>query len=31
MVRAGHLANNRPKADHTSETSVPFEARETHA
>jgi phosphate transport system protein len=31
MVRAGHLANNRPKADHTSETSVPFETRETHA
>jgi phosphate transport system protein len=30
MVRAGHLANNRPKADHTSETSVPFETRETH-
>jgi phosphate transport system protein len=31
MVRAGHLANNRPKSDHTSETSVPFETRETHA
>jgi phosphate transport system protein len=31
MVRAGHLANNRPKADHTSETSVPFETRESHA
>ena len=28
MVRAGHLANNRPKADTTSETSVPFEGRE---
>ena len=28
MVRAGHLANNRPKADTTSETSVPYE---THA
>ena len=27
MVRAGHLANNRPKADTTSETSVPFEAQ----
>ena len=27
MVRAGHLANNRPKADTTSETSVPFEAK----
>jgi len=25
MVRAGHLANNRPKADTTSETSVPYE------
>jgi phosphate transport system protein len=31
MVRAGHLANNRPKSDHTSETSVPFETRESHA
>src|SRR5882724_7125876 len=28
MVRADHLANNRPKADTTSETSVPYE---THA
>jgi len=28
MVRAGHLANTRPKADITSETSVPYE---THA
>jgi phosphate transport system protein len=28
MVRAGHLANTRPKADTTSETSVPYE---THA
>src|SRR5690242_10049458 len=28
MVRAGHLAANRPKADTTSETSVPYE---THA
>src|SRR4051812_10675920 len=28
MVRAGHLANNRPKADTTSETTVPYE---THA
>ena len=28
MVRAGHLANNRPKADTTSETAVPYE---THA
>ncbi|HUE64281.1 MAG TPA: phosphate signaling complex protein PhoU [Rhizomicrobium sp.] len=28
MVRAGHLANARPKADTTSETSVPYE---THA
>src|SRR5882757_3713571 len=27
MVRAGHLANNRPKADTTSETAVPFEAQ----
>jgi len=26
MVRAGHLANNRPKADTTSETAVPYEA-----
>lgn len=26
MVRAGHLAANRPKADTTSETSVPYEA-----
>ena len=26
MVRAGHLANTRPRADITSETSVPFEA-----
>jgi len=25
MVRAGHLANNRPKADTTSETAVPYE------
>ena len=25
MVRAGHLAANRPKADTTSETSVPYE------
>ena len=25
MVRADHLANNRPKADVTSETSIPFE------
>jgi hypothetical protein len=24
MVRADHLAANRPKADTTSETSVPF-------
>ena len=28
MVRAGHLAATRPKADVTSETSVPYE---THA
>jgi phosphate transport system protein len=28
MVRAGHLSANRPKADTTSETSVPYE---THA
>ena len=28
MVRAGHLAANRPKADTTSETAVPYE---THA
>ena len=28
MVRAGHLANSRPKSDITSETSVPYE---THA
>ena len=28
MVRAGHLASTRPKADTTSETSVPYE---THA
>jgi phosphate transport system protein len=28
MVRAGHLANTRPKADTTSETTVPYE---THA
>jgi phosphate transport system protein len=28
MVRAGHLANTRPKADVTSETSIPYE---THA
>jgi len=28
MVRAGHLAANRPKADITSETSVPYA---THA
>src|SRR6204780_5576585 len=27
MVRAGHLAINRPKADTTSETAVPFEAQ----
>jgi len=27
-VRAGHLAANRPKADTTSDTSVPYE---THA
>jgi phosphate transport system protein len=27
MVRADHLANNRPKADTTSETSVQFEAK----
>jgi phosphate transport system protein len=27
MVRAGHLANNRPKADTTSETAVPYESR----
>ena len=26
MVRAGHLAANRPKADTTSETAVPYEA-----
>src|SRR5499427_6472348 len=26
MVKADHLSNNRPKADITSETSVPFEA-----
>jgi phosphate transport system protein len=26
MVRAGHLATNRPKADTTSETAVPYEA-----
>ena len=26
MVSAGHLAPNRPKADTTSETAVPFEA-----
>ena len=26
LERAGHLANNRPKADTTSETAVPFEA-----
>ena len=26
MVRADHLAANRPKADTTSETAVPFEA-----
>jgi phosphate transport system protein len=26
MVRAGHLAVNRPKADTTSETAVPYEA-----
>jgi phosphate transport system protein len=26
MVRAGYLANNRPKADTTSETSVPYES-----
>ena len=25
MVRADHLANNRPKGDITSETSIPFE------
>jgi phosphate transport system protein len=28
MVRAGHLSNNRPKADNTSETTIPYE---THA
>ena len=28
MVRAGHLASNRPKADTTSETTIPYE---THA
>ncbi len=27
MVRADHLANSRPKADTTSETSVPYETR----
>ncbi|HEY1877555.1 MAG TPA: phosphate signaling complex protein PhoU [Rhizomicrobium sp.] len=27
MVRAGHLANTRPKADTTSETTVPYETR----
>src|SRR6201994_225495 len=27
MVRADHLSNNRPKADTTSETAVPFEAK----
>jgi phosphate transport system protein len=27
MVRAGHLANNRPKADNTSETTIPYESR----
>ena len=27
MVRADHLNNNRPKADTTSETAVPFEAK----
>jgi len=27
MVRADHLSNNRPKADTTSETSVPFERK----
>ena len=27
MVRAGHLASGRPKADTTSETSVPYETR----
>src|ERR1700748_2068951 len=27
MVRADHLANNRPKADTTSETSIPFESK----
>jgi phosphate transport system protein len=27
MVRADHLANDRPKADTTSETSVPFERK----
>jgi phosphate transport system protein len=27
MVTAGHMNNNRPKADTTSETSVPFEAK----
>ena len=26
MVRAGHLATNRPKADTTSETAVPYES-----
>jgi hypothetical protein len=27
MVRADHLSSDRPKADTTSETSVPFEAK----
>src|ERR1700761_4238171 len=27
MVRADHLSNNRPKADTTSETNVPFEGK----
>jgi hypothetical protein len=27
MVRADHLSNERPKADTTSETSVPFERK----
>src|ERR1700744_531593 len=27
MVRADHLSNNRPKADTTSETSIPFESK----
>ncbi|MEJ0041686.1 MAG: PhoU domain-containing protein [Rhizomicrobium sp.] len=27
MVRADHLSSNRPKADTTSETNVPFERK----